>query len=113
MAKRDPRLAKHGLSGFNKPKRTPGHPKKSHVVLAKEGDQVKVIGLFSPAVREAMAAANGYTKDQLFLYGTVMGKIRFKGKEGYKGLMANLEFPTKTARMQVPFSHVAMVWRPS
>ena len=43
MAKRDPRLAKHGLSGFNKPKRTPGHPKKSHVVLAKEGDQVKLI----------------------------------------------------------------------
>tara|TARA_R100001509_G_scaffold122768_1_gene76640 strand:+ start:775 stop:1071 length:297 start_codon:yes stop_codon:yes gene_type:complete len=45
MAKkeRDPRLDRYGLSGFNKPKRTPGHPKKSHVVLAKEGDQVKLI----------------------------------------------------------------------
>jgi hypothetical protein len=32
-----------GLKGFNQPKRTPGHPKKSHVVMAKEGDQVKLI----------------------------------------------------------------------
>ena len=31
------------FSGYNKPKRTPGHPKKSHAVLAKEGDQVKLI----------------------------------------------------------------------
>lgn len=31
------------FSGYNKPKRTPSHPKKSHVVLAKEGDRVKLI----------------------------------------------------------------------
>jgi len=31
------------FDGYNKPKRTPNHPKKSHVVLAKEGDQVKLI----------------------------------------------------------------------
>ena len=31
------------FSGYNKPKRTPSHPKKSHVVLAKEGDKVKLI----------------------------------------------------------------------
>ena len=43
MSKKDPRLKKHGLSGFNKPKRTPSHPTKSHVVLAKEGDKVKTI----------------------------------------------------------------------
>lgn len=36
-------LKKNNLSGVNKPKRTPGHPKKSHVVLAKEGDKVKLI----------------------------------------------------------------------
>ena len=36
-------LKKHGLSGVNKPKRTPSHPKKSHIVLAKEGDRVKLI----------------------------------------------------------------------
>ena len=41
--KKDPRLAKAGVSGFNKPKRTPNHPKKSHVVVAKEGDKIKTI----------------------------------------------------------------------
>ena len=40
---RDPRLKKAGVSGFNKPKRTPSHPTKSHVVVAKEGDKVKTI----------------------------------------------------------------------
>ncbi len=39
----DPRLARAGVSGFNKPKATPSHPKKSHVVVAKEGDKVKTI----------------------------------------------------------------------
>ena len=39
----DPRLARAGVSGFNKPKATPSHPKKSHVVVAKSGDQVKTI----------------------------------------------------------------------
>ena len=41
--KRDPRLSRFGLSGYNKPKRTPRHPKKSHVVLAKVGSKVKLI----------------------------------------------------------------------
>ena len=41
--KKDPRLARAGVSGFNKPKRTPNHPKKSHVVVAKEGDKIKTI----------------------------------------------------------------------
>ena len=36
-------LKKHGLKGVNKPKRTPKHPTKSHVVLAKEGDKIKLI----------------------------------------------------------------------
>jgi hypothetical protein len=31
------------FSGYNKPKRTPSHPKKSHAVLAKEGSRVKMI----------------------------------------------------------------------
>ena len=42
MAK-DPRLERVGVSGFNKPKRTPNHPTKSHVVVAKSGDQIKTI----------------------------------------------------------------------
>ena len=41
--KPDPRLKAAGVSGFNKPKRTPNHPKKSHVVLAKVGSKVKLI----------------------------------------------------------------------
>jgi len=40
---RDPRLERIGVEGFNKPKRTPSHPTKSHVVVAKEGDQIKTI----------------------------------------------------------------------
>lgn len=39
----DPRLKRAGVAGFNKPKRTPSHPTKSHVVVAKEGAKVKTI----------------------------------------------------------------------
>ena len=39
----DPRLKRAGVSGFNTPKRTPSHATKSHVVVAKSGDQVKTI----------------------------------------------------------------------
>jgi hypothetical protein len=42
-SKKDSRLSKAGVSGYNKPKRTPKHPKKSHVVVAKVGTQVKTI----------------------------------------------------------------------
>ena len=42
MAK-DSRLVRAGVSGYNKPKRTPSHPKKSHIVVAKVGDKVKTI----------------------------------------------------------------------
>jgi hypothetical protein len=41
--KKDSRLASAGVTGYNKPKRTPSHPTKSHVVVAKEGDTVKTI----------------------------------------------------------------------
>lgn len=41
--KKDSRLERAGVSGYNKPKRTPNHPTKSHVVVAKEGDQIKTI----------------------------------------------------------------------
>ena len=40
---KDSRLKRAGVSGYNKPKRTPGHPKKSHIVVAKEGDKIKTI----------------------------------------------------------------------
>jgi|TARA_R100001443_G_C3304415_1_gene166152 hypothetical protein len=52
MAK-DPRLKKIGVTGFNKPKRTPGHKTKSHVVVAKVGNQVKTIRFGQQGVRGA------------------------------------------------------------
>ena len=41
--KKDSRLARAGVSGYNKPKRTPSHPEKSHVVVAKSGSIIKTI----------------------------------------------------------------------
>lgn len=43
MAGKDSRLERAGVEGYNKPKRTPSHPTKSHVVVAKEGDKIKTI----------------------------------------------------------------------
>lgn len=43
MKTKDSRLEKSGVSGYNKPKATPNHPTKSHVVVAKEGDKIKTI----------------------------------------------------------------------
>lgn len=49
----DPRLKRVGVSGFNKPKRTPGHATKSHVVVAKDGDKVKTIRYGQQGVKGA------------------------------------------------------------
>ncbi len=43
MKKKDSKLTNAGVSGYNKPKRTPGHKTKSHVVVAKEGGKTKTI----------------------------------------------------------------------
>jgi hypothetical protein len=53
MQKKDPRLERAGVEGFNKPKRTPGHATKSHVVVAKEGSQVKLIRFGQQGVKGA------------------------------------------------------------
>jgi hypothetical protein len=52
-----------GVVGYNKPKRTPSHPTKSHVVVAKEGDKVKTIrfgqqGVTGSPAREGESAAD-------------------------------------------------------
>ena len=52
-----------GVSGFNSPKKTPNHPTKSHVVVAKEGDKVKTIrfgqqGVSGSPAKEGESAAN-------------------------------------------------------
>lgn len=43
MATKDSRLTRAGVSGYNQPKKTPDHPTKSHVVVAKSGTEVKTI----------------------------------------------------------------------
>jgi hypothetical protein len=43
MKTKDSKLKRAGVSGYNKPKRTPGHKTKSHVVVAKEGGKTKTI----------------------------------------------------------------------
>ncbi len=49
----DPKLKRAGVSGYNKPKRTPNHPKKSHVVVAKEGGKTKTIRYGQQGVKGA------------------------------------------------------------
>ena len=58
-SKRDPRLARAGVSGFNKPKRTPNHPTKSHVVVAKVGEKVKTIRFGEQGAKTAGAPKAG------------------------------------------------------
>ena len=52
MAK-DTRLKRAGVTGFNRARRTPGHPTKSHVVVAKQGDKIKTIRFGLQGVRGA------------------------------------------------------------
>jgi hypothetical protein len=53
---KDPRLARAGVSGYNQVKRTPGHPTKSHIVVAKEGDRVKTIRFGQQGVKTNQTA---------------------------------------------------------
>jgi hypothetical protein len=55
----DPRLKRAKVAGFNKPKRTPSHPTKSHVVVAKSGSQVKTIRFGEQGARTAGAPKPG------------------------------------------------------
>jgi len=57
--KKDSRLARAGVSGYNKPKRTPDHPKKSHIVVAKSGGQVRTIRFGEQGAKTAGAPKAG------------------------------------------------------
>ena len=52
------------FEGYNKPKRTPKHPKKSHAVLAKEGDTVKLIRFGQQGVSGSPAKKNESAADK-------------------------------------------------
>ena len=53
MTTKDPRLKRAGVSGYNKPKPTPNHPTKSHVVVAKVGDEIRTIRFGQQGVQGA------------------------------------------------------------
>mgnify|MGYP003654810047 FL=1 len=58
-AEKDAILKRIGVSGYNSPKRTPSHPKKSHVVVAKEGDKVKTMRFGEQGAETAGAPKEG------------------------------------------------------
>ena len=62
--KKDSRLKRAGVSGFNKPKRTPGHPKKSHIVVAKVGTKIKTIRFGQQGVKTAGKPKAGESRKQ-------------------------------------------------
>lgn len=61
--KKDARLENAGVSGYNKPKATPSHPTKSHVVVAKEGDMIKTIRFGQQGVK---GSADGSKRNEAF-----------------------------------------------
>ena len=64
MATKDTRLARVGVEGYNKPKRTPSHPTKSHVVVAKAGDEIKTIRFGQQGVSGSPKKENESKSDQ-------------------------------------------------
>ena len=60
---KDKILERAGVSGYNKPKATPDHPTKSHVVVAKEGDEVKMIRFGQQGVK---GSPDGSARNEAF-----------------------------------------------
>jgi hypothetical protein len=56
---KDPRLERAGVTGFNAPKRTPDHPTKSHIVVAKEGEKIKTIRFGEQGAKTAGSPKQG------------------------------------------------------
>ena len=73
---KDSRLTRVGVSGYNKPKRTPSHPTKSHVVVAKSGSQIKTIRFGQQGVETAGKPKAGESKKQK------MRRKSFKARHG-------------------------------
>ena len=63
MAEKDSRLERAGVSGYNKPKRTPNHKTKSHVVVAKVGNKVKTIHF---GAQGAVGSPDGSKRNEAF-----------------------------------------------
>ena len=80
MASRDPRIKRAGVSGINKPKRTPSHKTKSHVVVAKSGDQVKTIRFGQQGVSTAGKKTDAKSNARRKSFKARHGKNIAKGK---------------------------------
>ena len=78
--KKDSRLAKAGVSGYNKPKRTPNHKTKSHVVVAKSGGQVKTIRFGQQGVSTAGKKTDAKSNARRKSFQARHGKNIAKGK---------------------------------
>jgi hypothetical protein len=63
MTTKDSRLERAGVSGYNKPKATPNHPTKSHIVVAKSGDQIKTIHFGQQGVK---GSSDGTARNEAF-----------------------------------------------
>ena len=64
MEEKHPALKRAGVSGFSKPKRTPNHPTKSHVVVVKDGGKVKTSRFGQQGVTTAGAPKKGESDRQ-------------------------------------------------
>ena len=81
--RKDARLTKAGVDGYNKPKRTPKHPTKSHIVVAKEGDTIKTIRFGEQGAKTAgrpKAGETARTKAKRASFKARHGKNIRKGK---------------------------------
>lgn len=61
---KDSRLKRAGVGGYNKPKRTPSHKTKSHVVVAKVGTKIKTIRFGQQGVKTAGKPKKGESARQ-------------------------------------------------
>ena len=64
-------LKRIGVSGYNKPKRTPKHPKKSHVVVAKVGNKIKTIRFGQQGVKGAGKNPKSAKEKKVIMLGTM------------------------------------------
>lgn len=73
---KDSRLKRAGVSGYNKPKRTPNHSKKSHIVVAKEGSKIKTIRFGEKGAKTAGKPKKGESRKMK------MKRKSFKARHG-------------------------------
>lgn len=92
-AKRDPRLARAGVSGYNKPKRTPNHPTKSHIVVAKQGSTIKTIRFGQQGVKTNQTAGQRKAFESRHAKNIAKGKL----SAAYWAATAKWD-PSKTAQ---------------